>query len=173
RQPHHLPGVAIDRHLAGSRNTALDVGADDFRWLRRRQELSRKELLGADFGIFWIVERRQRLSVETAPVLRERRAYSDGHDHKWNQNRHELHGGTLCAQHLVIKGAARTLLLCSGFSLVPMIGQRQRDAVPKRRLRQLFRRVEQDRAIGAIAEFRIELAERFDQVALTVKKHGV
>ncbi len=50
-----------------------------------------------------------------------------------------------------------------------MIRQRQRDAVAQRRLGQLLAGVEQNAAVAAIAQFRIELAKGLDQIGLAVE----
>src|SRR3954469_5961051 len=50
-----------------------------------------------------------------------------------------------------------------------MIRQRQRDAVAQRRLGQLLAGVEQDAAVAAVAQLRIELAKGLDQIGLAVE----
>src|SRR3954462_9775593 len=50
-----------------------------------------------------------------------------------------------------------------------MIRQRQRDAVAQRRLGQFLAGVEQNAAVAAIAQFRIALAKRLDQIGLAVE----
>ena len=107
RQPHHLPGVAIHRHLRGTGDAALGVLADHLGRLRRRQILSRKKLLGADLGILGILQRRQRLRIERALVLRRRGKRAGGcRDQKQDENRAGLHRLTLFARDRCREGGA-------------------------------------------------------------------
>ena len=79
RQPHHLPGVAIDRQAFGARDAAMGVEADHARLVRgRRQIFAGEQFLGADLGIVGIGKRRQRLCVDRAFVLRPRGGAADG-----------------------------------------------------------------------------------------------
>jgi hypothetical protein len=54
-------------------------------------------------------------------------------------------------------------------SLVQMIRQRQRHAVAQSGFGQLLFQVEQDAAVAAISQLRIELAKRLDQIGLAVE----
>src|SRR2546430_1844397 len=54
-----------------------------------------------------------------------------------------------------------------------MIRQRQRHAVAQRRRGQLLAGVEQNAAVAAIAQFRIELAEGIDQIGLAVEINSI
>src|SRR5258706_1238818 len=69
RQPHHLPGLAIDRQRFRTGNAALGVEADHVRRHRRRQDLAAEQLPGAEFRIVWIGQRRQRRCIDAALVL--------------------------------------------------------------------------------------------------------
>ena len=60
-------------------------------------------------------------------------------------------------------------LVIARLPLPHMIRQRQRDAVAQRCLGQLLAGVEQNAAVAAIAQFRIELAKRLDQIGLAVE----
>ena len=70
RQPHHLPGVAVDRQPFRARDAAMGIEAEHARRHRRRQHLAAEQLLGADLGIVGVGQRRQRLWVDRALVLR-------------------------------------------------------------------------------------------------------
>ena len=69
--------------------------------------------------------------------------------------------------------ATQAVLSCSRLPLPQMIRQRQRHAVAQRFLGQLLAGVEQNAAVAAIAQFRIELAEGLDQIGLAVEIHRV
>ena len=70
REPHHLPGRAVDRQRHGARETALGIEADGARLQIRRRGLAAEQLLGRRRGIVRLGERRQRLRIEGALVLR-------------------------------------------------------------------------------------------------------
>src|SRR5712692_2730448 len=72
REPHHLPGLAVDRQRTGAGETAPGVEADDACFERRRRRPPPEQFLGRSAGIIGLVERRQRLRIERALVLRER-----------------------------------------------------------------------------------------------------
>ena len=62
-----LIGIAL-----GAGDAALGIEADHPRRHRRRQHLAGEQLLGADLGIVGIGQRRQRLWIDAALVLRQR-----------------------------------------------------------------------------------------------------
>ena len=70
RQPHHLPGVAVDRQSLRACDAAMGVEAEHARRHRRRQHLASEQFLGGDLGIVGIGQRRQRFQVDGALVLR-------------------------------------------------------------------------------------------------------
>jgi hypothetical protein len=73
RQPHHLPGLAVDRQALRAGDAAMGVEADHARLVGlRRQIFARKQFLGADLGVVRIGQRRQRLRIDGALVLRQR-----------------------------------------------------------------------------------------------------
>src|SRR6478609_10375487 len=65
------------------------------------------------------------------------------------------------------------LLPVRAFPLPRMIRQRQPHAVAQRRLWRLVLGVEEDAAVAAIAELRIELAKRLDQVGLAMEQDRI
>ena len=77
RQPHHLPALAIDRQRFGAGDAALGIEADHARRHRRRQHLAAEQFLGAELRIVGIGQRRQRLWIDAALVLRQRRGGAD------------------------------------------------------------------------------------------------
>jgi hypothetical protein len=97
RQPHHLPGVAVDRQPFRARDAAMGIEAVHTRRHRRRQHLAAEQLLGGDLGIVGIVERRQRSWVDRALVLRQRASGAgDGyHGQERDQNQAGYHRFTL------------------------------------------------------------------------------
>ncbi len=75
RQPHHLPGVAVDRHLLArrrcspwhrSRSRAVGIAAGS--------SLRANNCLAPSLGSLGLVQRRQRLRIDAALVLRRRGA---------------------------------------------------------------------------------------------------
>src|ERR1700730_15228732 len=97
RQPHHLPGLAVDRQRFGGGGGALGVEPDHGRRRRRRQHLAAEQLLRAEFWIVGIGQRRQRFWVDTALVLRQRDGGTgdrDG-DQEEEGNQAEVHWITL------------------------------------------------------------------------------
>ena len=64
RQPHHLPGLAVDRHRDGAGEAALGVEADRARLQRRRRGAAAEQFLGGRLRIVGIGERRQRLRID-------------------------------------------------------------------------------------------------------------
>ena len=78
RQPHHLPGRAVDRQRHAAGEAAVGVVADRARRHRGRRGLAAEQFLGRGFRIVRMFERRQRLRVHGAEVLRGRGA-AGGH----------------------------------------------------------------------------------------------
>ena len=79
RQPHHLPGLAVDRQPLGAGDAAMGVEAEHARAFRGgRQIFAGEQFLGAEFWIVGIGERRQRLWIDRALVLRQRRRSVNG-----------------------------------------------------------------------------------------------
>ena len=83
RQPHHLPGLAVDRQRLAAGEAALGVEAD-----RARRHAARRAACGRTIpwrhrsGSSGIGERRQRLRIERAVVLRHgagRQSQGSGH----------------------------------------------------------------------------------------------
>ena len=72
REPHHLPGLSVDRQRGGAGKAALGVEADDARFERRRLSACGRTIPWPGSGIVGLVERRQRLRIERALVLRDR-----------------------------------------------------------------------------------------------------
>ncbi len=70
RQPHHLPGLAVDRQRDAAGEAAVGVVADRARRERRGRRLAAEQVLGRRVGIVRLCERRQRLRIERAAVLR-------------------------------------------------------------------------------------------------------
>src|SRR5437899_9719879 len=97
RQPHHLPGVAVDRQAFRARDAAMGIESEHARRHRRRQYLAAEQLLGADIGIVWVGERRQRFWIDRALVLRPcARSIDGGHQgYEWDQNQARVHRLTL------------------------------------------------------------------------------
>ncbi|GCC47483.1 hypothetical protein chiPu_0031673 [Chiloscyllium punctatum] len=93
RQAHHLPGVAVERHLCGAGETALGVAADRSRRHRCRQHLACEQLLRSDRRIVGVGERRQWLRIERALVLRPRGdgAGDEGGDQERDQTQAGCH----------------------------------------------------------------------------------
>ena len=73
RQPHHLPGLAVDRQRHAAGEAALGVEADGARrHRRRRRRPPAEQLLGRRLRIVGMRQRRQRLGIERAVILRVR-----------------------------------------------------------------------------------------------------
>ena len=69
RQPHHLPGRAVDRQRHGAGETTLGVEADGARFHLRRRGFAAEQFLRRGSGIIGMRERRQRLGIDAAPIL--------------------------------------------------------------------------------------------------------
>ena len=96
RQPHHLPGLAIDRQRIRTRDAALGVEADHARRHRRRQDLAAEQFLCAQFWIVGIGQRWQRLWIDAALVLCQRGgAGNHGGYQQGNKNQAGIHWITL------------------------------------------------------------------------------
>jgi hypothetical protein len=76
REPHHLPGLAVDRQRDAAGKAAARVEADRARLHVGRGRLAREQLLGGILRIVGLGERRQRLRIDRALVLRVRAAES-------------------------------------------------------------------------------------------------
>ena len=70
---------------------------------------------------------------------------------------------------LALAATVDELFPARSIPLPQMIRQRQRHAVAQFGLRDFVLGVEEDAAVAAVAEFRIELAEGFDQTGLAVE----
>ena len=88
RQPHHLPGLAVDRQRDGAGETALGVEADRARLQAApASRLRPNSSLAGCLGIVGIGERRQRLRIDRALVLRGRDRCRNRCDRHARQNR--------------------------------------------------------------------------------------
>src|SRR5262249_17349212 len=72
RQPHDLPGLAVDRQRLRAGEAAVRVEADRAGREAGRGRLAAEQFLGRQLWIVRIGERRQRLWLERALVLRRR-----------------------------------------------------------------------------------------------------
>ena len=73
REPHHLPGLAVDRQRDAAGEAAAGVEADRARFEFRGLELAGEQFPGGVLRIVRIGERRQRFGVDGALVLSARR----------------------------------------------------------------------------------------------------
>ncbi len=64
RQPHHLPGLAVDRQRLGAGETALGIESDDARRERGGRRPAAEQSLRRRVGIVRIGKRRQRLRID-------------------------------------------------------------------------------------------------------------
>jgi hypothetical protein len=74
RQPHDLPGRAVNGQRLGAGEAAAGVETDDVRRPSGRHCLAAEQLVRRGLGIIRMGERRQRLRIERALVLRGRAA---------------------------------------------------------------------------------------------------
>jgi hypothetical protein len=70
RNAHHLPGLAVDWQRDGARKAAFGIKADGAHRKRGGCRLAGEQLPGRRGASFWLAERRQRLGIEGALVLR-------------------------------------------------------------------------------------------------------
>ena len=77
-KPHHLPGRAVDGQRRRAGDAAVGIEADHLGRPGARQHLAPEHFLCRRLGIVGMGERRQRLRVERAQVLRERRGRQKG-----------------------------------------------------------------------------------------------
>jgi hypothetical protein len=75
REPHHLPGLAVDGHRLGAGEASVRVKSDGVRRDLYRRCLAAEQLLGRSCGIVGVGEWRQRRWIERAFVLRCGRAH--------------------------------------------------------------------------------------------------
>src|SRR5579864_7812681 len=98
RQPHHLPGLAVDRQRLRTGDAAMGIEADHPRRHRCGEDLAAEQFLGADLGILRVGERRQRFWIDASLVLRERGGGADLESEskeERNEDGTEIHGGIL------------------------------------------------------------------------------
>jgi hypothetical protein len=72
REPHDLPGGAIDRQRLGAGEAAFGIEAEHLRLELRWRGLAAEQFLGRIVGIVGLGERGQRLGLEGAQILRAR-----------------------------------------------------------------------------------------------------
>ena len=70
RKPHHLPGLAADRQCGSAREAAFGIKADGARRKLSRCLFAGEQLLGRRGRAGGLGERRQRLRIERALILR-------------------------------------------------------------------------------------------------------
>jgi hypothetical protein len=91
REPHHLPGGAVDRQRLGAGEAAFGVESDHLRLELRRRGLAAEQFLGRIVGIVGLGERRQRLWVERAQILRARDRHArQGDEQRGCQRKRQL-----------------------------------------------------------------------------------
>src|SRR6516164_6109222 len=82
REPHHLPGLAVDGQRLGPCQASVRIKSDGAGRNRRRRRLAAEQLLGRRCGIVGLGKCRKRCGIERALVLRRRRARRNRQDRK-------------------------------------------------------------------------------------------
>jgi len=90
RKSHDLPVRAVDRQRFCAREAAVGVEAEHLRLELRRRGPAAEQFLGGVAGIVGMSERRQRLGIERAFVLRLRHGGGKEGDGKRQRHQHAL-----------------------------------------------------------------------------------